>query len=169
MNEMHKPEWLQRQLGDLPRELNTPRDLWPGIAARMERKRTHAWIPAAVAASLVLSVVSALFSWYLLEQRRDEAAYQLQISQMLNQIESPYQATLANFRTQWPQTRERLDPQTATVIEENLRVIREANARLQKALENKPYDPVVQELIRRTLSAQIDVYKRAESAAIVAI
>ena len=113
--------------------------------------------------------VSALFSWYLLEQRRDEAAYQLQISQMLNQIESPYQATLANFRTQWPQTRERLDPQTATVIEENLRVIREANARLQKALENKPYDPVVQELIRRTLSAQIDVYKRAESAAIVAI
>lgn len=50
---------LRWQLRQLPREIEPPRDLWPGIAARLERRppRRHSWwVGLALAASLVLAL-----------------------------------------------------------------------------------------------------------------
>lgn len=50
---------LRWQLRQLPREIEPPRDLWPGIAARLERRpsrRNRWWVGLALAASLVLAV-----------------------------------------------------------------------------------------------------------------
>ncbi len=48
---------LQEAVGRLPKSIEPPRDLWPGIAARIDRRlwrRSLYWVPLAAAAALVL-------------------------------------------------------------------------------------------------------------------
>jgi hypothetical protein len=48
---------LQDAVGRLPKSIEPPRDLWPGIAARIDRRswrRSLYWVPLAAAAALVL-------------------------------------------------------------------------------------------------------------------
>ena len=49
---------LQRAVGRLPRSIEPPRDLWPGIEARLRRRRSWYWIPLAVAAVLALVLIA---------------------------------------------------------------------------------------------------------------
>ncbi len=51
---------LQDAVGRLPKSIEPPRDLWPGIAARIDRRswrRSLYWVPLAAAAALVLYLV----------------------------------------------------------------------------------------------------------------
>jgi hypothetical protein len=51
---------LQDAVGRLPKSIEPPRDLWPGIAARIDRwswRRRLYWVPLAAAAALVLYLV----------------------------------------------------------------------------------------------------------------
>lgn len=65
------PDPLLARASDLPKEVAPPRDLWPGIAARIAeppaRRRTRAfgW-PAALAAAVLVASVSALLTWSLM-------------------------------------------------------------------------------------------------------
>ena len=49
---------LLRAVGRLPRSIEPPRDLWPGIEPRLRRRRHWYWIPLAVAAMLALVVIA---------------------------------------------------------------------------------------------------------------
>ena len=49
---------LQRAVGRLPRSIEPPRDLWPGIEARLQRRRQWYWIALAAAAVVALVVIA---------------------------------------------------------------------------------------------------------------
>ncbi|HWE22304.1 MAG TPA: FecR domain-containing protein, partial [Myxococcales bacterium] len=49
---------LQRAVSGLPKSIEPPHDLWPGIEARIQRRRSWYWIPLAVAAMLVLLLIA---------------------------------------------------------------------------------------------------------------
>ena len=164
MSDNDKPAWLKQHLDALPRELNPDCDLWPGIAQRLDRPR-RAWIPVAIGASLAISVVSALFTWRMHEQRQVEAVALLAAQQYLQQIESPYLAARATYEQQWPALRAQLDQDTAALIERNLAIIRKANDELARALEKQPDNRGLQRLLRQTLNKETDVYQRALVAA----
>ena len=165
MSDTNRPSWLEKHLAALPRELNPERDLWPDIARRLDRPVRRAWIPLAVAASLVLSAASALFTWHLYEQRQADAAALLAAHETIRQIESPYLQARGTYEEQWPALRTRLDPEIAALIDRNLAIIRQANAELARALEKQPENRGLQRLLRQTLAQEVDVYQRALGAA----
>jgi hypothetical protein len=49
---------LQQAVGRLPRSIEPPRDLWPGIEARLQRRRQWYWIALAAAAVVALVVIA---------------------------------------------------------------------------------------------------------------
>lgn len=161
MTELDKPAWLKAQLERLPEELTPERDLWPGIAAQLDRPR-HGWVPLAVAASILVSAASALFSWHAYQIRRQETAIALQ---ELQRIESPYRTAQAAYVKEWPALRSHLDPATAADIERNLRIIHRANAELVEQLRRHPGNQALQRLLRQTLAQEVDLYQRATNAA----
>lgn len=169
MSELERPEWLQRHLNSLPRELAPAHDLWPDIARRLDRPPLARWVPAAVAASVIVSIAAALFSWQIFLKQREDAALLAAAQVLLQQIQGPYQPVRAEYEAQWPDLLARLDPETAAVVERNLEIIRRANADLVKALERQPDSPAMQGLLRQTLAQEFEIYRRVERAARVPI
>lgn len=165
MSETERPSWLEKYLSTLPREMDPRRDLWPDIARRLDAPGRRNWIPAAVAASLILSAISALFTWHLYEQRQADAAALIAAREYIRQIESPYLQARHTYEAQWPVLRGQLEPETAVLIERNLEIIRKANAELSRALERQPDSTGLQRLLRQTLAKEVDVYQRALGAA----
>ncbi|NQD36665.1 hypothetical protein HPT27_06480 [Permianibacter sp. IMCC34836] len=163
-----KPEWLQAELKQLPSELAPERDLWPEIAQQISKPARQRWLPAAVAASVLVSAMSAVFTWQLYQQRSDDAAL-ASSQQLLQQIESPYQLARTSYAEQWPTLKTNLDPETAATVERNLQIIRTAHEQLAKALNKQPDDPALQQLLRQTLAKEIEVYQLAENASRVSI
>jgi len=154
---------LKQRIDALPRELEPTRDLWPGIEARLARRTRRSWVPAAVAASVVLSAASAFFTWNLYQAQQEEArALRAQIAA----IESPYLPVRASYDREWGVLRTRLDPETAEVIERNVALIRQANQEILQALGENPRDPSLRRLLRQTLATEADVYRQAFSAAL---
>ena len=43
---------LERAVSRLPKSIEPPRDLWPGIQARLRKRRNWYWLPLAAAAVL---------------------------------------------------------------------------------------------------------------------
>jgi hypothetical protein len=165
MNDNDTPDWLKAHLDSLPREIAPQHDLWPGIARRLDRPATGRWLPAAVAASVIVSIAAALLSWQVFTRQRDDAALLAAAQSLLQQIQGPYQPVRAGYEAQWPELIARLDPETAAVVEHNLDLIRKANADLVKALEKRPDSPALQGLLRQTLAQELDIYRRVERAA----
>ena len=64
-----KQSELQKELGSLPREMKPPRDLWPGIEARLETAvregattyRTPYWRLPAMAAAVLAALATGIF------------------------------------------------------------------------------------------------------------
>ena len=164
MIDLERPAWLSEKLNALPRELAPEHDLWPEIARRIDRPK-RSWLPVAVAASLAISAVSALFTWQILELRRQEAAAHAVALEYLQQIESPYLPARTSYEQQWNAVRGQVDPETAAIIERNLAIIRQANEELAAALKKQPDNRGMQQLLRRSLAKEVDVYQRAVDAA----
>lgn len=153
---------LRRDISALPRELEPGRDLWPGIESRLEPRGRRAWVSAAVAASLVLSSLSVLFTWNLYQQQQAQTQM---LQAQLQALESPYLPVRASYDREWATLRTRLDPATATTIERNVAIIRQANAELMKALNENPRDESLRKLLMKTLATEADVYQQAFGAA----
>lgn len=163
-----KPEWLQNQLNTLSPEMTPARDLWPEIAKQLDKQPKQRWVPMAVAASVLVSAMSAVFTWQLYQQRESDAAV-ANAQLLLQQIESPYQQARVSYAEQWPNLRTSLDPETADTVERNLEIIQAAHQELAKALKKQPNDPALQQLLRQTLAKEIEVYQLAENASRVSI
>lgn len=163
-----QPEWLRQQLDTLSPELSPARDLWPDIAQQINRQPKQRWLPMAVAASVLVSALSGIFTWQMYQQRQSEQAI-ANAERLLQQIESPYSQARVSYAEQWPTMRANLDPETAAIVERNLQIIGEAHKELAKALKKQPNDPALQQLMRQTLAKEIEVYQVAENASRVSI
>ena len=100
----------------------------------------------------------------MFEQQRHDAAALLAAQQLLQQIQQPYLPVRAEYEAQWPALRAQLDPETARVVEHNLKIIHKANAELARALERQPDSPVLRQLLRQTMNQEVEVYRRAAAA-----
>ena len=172
MNQEHasqeQPEWLRKELDTLAPELQPSRDLWPEIAHQMNRQPKQRWLPMAVAASVLVSAMSGIFTWQMYQQRQSEQAV-ANAERLLQQLESPYSQARVSYAEQWPTMRANLDPETAAIVERNLEIIGNAHQELAKALKKQPDDPALQQLMRQTLAKEIEVYQVAENASRVSI
>ncbi len=154
---------LDARLGDLRLDVAPPRNLWPGIAARLPRRprraRPLAW---AAAAALVGASVAGALTWAVMHGRSGVALPQTAVrAAAFAEPRSPgyvaaRDALEVNFRRQLAV----LDPATRARIEASLEVIRHAHEDIRKALASDPSNPVLEQLWQSTWHDELDLYDR---------
>jgi hypothetical protein len=158
MSDRDTPDWLRPHLDGLARELPPRRDLWPGIVQGMQRTPRGRWMPLAVAASLTISLASAWFAWQVHVDRQQQA---LAVQALLAEIETPYRQARAEHVARWDALRTELDAETVAVIEQNVTIIQAATAELRRAIERSPQSAHTRDLLNRTLSQELALYRQA--------
>lgn len=162
------PEWLATALRELPEELSPTHDLWPDIAKSLDRKPAL-WTQTAIAASIIFSVASAGFTWYLWQQRNADRAAFAAAEKTINSIQTPYESARVSYQQQLPQLLQNLDPETAGKVQRNLELIHKASADIAGALHKDPNDPVMRELLLKTYEQELSLYQQLQKIAVQSI
>ena len=137
-------EKLQKSVDRLARDIAPDRDLWPGIAARIGRKRSGRPLWAyGLAASLFLAVGAGSL-WLGLVQRGPGSAPQLAATPS---PEAAYFAQRAAFAENTVESAPNLTPATRAVILKNLQVIEGSMQQIEQALEQDPNNPRLRALL----------------------
>ena len=163
MNESSQKS-LDAQLADLPRDVPPPRNLWPAIAGRLERRsRRPRPLVFAAAAGVVGACLASALTWSLLHGRAGSPATQ-QLAVRAPTFDEPRNASYVAARESLEASfRERLallDPATRAQIEASLATIRRAHEDIRKALANDPASTVLEQLWQSTWHDELDLYER---------
>jgi hypothetical protein len=161
MSDSEKPDWLRKHLASLPAEMSPSRDLWPGIEGRIRAPARRRWLPASIAAGVLLGVAALVLSSRVGEL--DHGSQPVAVLELPPPAggSDPWESARLRYSQDWPTVRDQLGPETATVIERNLEIIHRANVDLQIALERQPDNPALRRLLRQTLAKEIEVYQQA--------
>ena len=166
--------------------LRPSRDLWDGIAARIETPTIalptapaavvaprRAWLAPSrlVAAAALLMAVTAGVTWQV--ATREQAAPSIEVAS--NDIVLPaatvvatpvvrvtgaYEQEIAELRTILAETDLALDPATVAVVDENLRVIDAAIAAARAALDQDPASALLSQRLAGAYDMKLDLLRR---------
>lgn len=179
-----------RSLDDPPPE----RDLWPGIAARLEersrqevvdlgarrdrRRRRFAFtIPQLVAASVALALISGGAVWMATEGPDGgpgatagtpvppAAATGVPGDASARFATTRYDVAVRELEGVLEAHREALDPATIRVVERNLEIIDDAIAEARTALARDPASPYLNAHLAETMKRKIEILRRATTLA----
>ena len=163
----------------LPRSVAPPRDLWPGIAHRLDQERS--WfrisgglrpVALAAAATVVVGLVAVLWSGRPPARVRTVeipaasprtslvAATTVVSDPILAAAERDYEAAANALLEALQQRRARLRPETLASVEANLEVIDRALAEVRQALVKDPQNPELTRMLVSTHRKKVDVLSR---------
>jgi hypothetical protein len=166
MSDSERPDWLDRHLEALPRELEPARDLWPGIARRLPRRGNRHWQVSAMAASVLVAAGLALFAWQTLRvaqwEREATAA-------LLAELIEPYEHIRTAQETRWQAVRAALDPEFAALLQEDMDELRSARSALSNALVTAPADAGLHSLYRQVVTREAELIETGARLATPAI
>lgn len=163
-----------RTLADRPPE----RDLWPaiagaaGIGSRRRGERRIAFsLPQLLAASIALLLLGGGATWLGLSRGDGRPGEPVAVApaDSLPAMPAPrpvrfgrerYDSAVAELSRILAQHRERLDTTTVRVLEENLRVIDDAIAQAQRALEADPANPYLNGHLAQTMQRKLELLRR---------
>jgi hypothetical protein len=160
MNESSKKS-LDEQLANLPRDVAPPRNLWPGIAGRLQRspRRARPWVYAA-AAGLAGACVASALTWAVLHGRPAPGA--IAVAARASTFDEPrnprYVAARDSLELSFRERLALLDPATRARIESSLAVIRQAHEDIRRALASDPGSAVLEQLWQSTWHDELDLY-----------
>lgn len=148
----------------LPKRIEPPRDLWPGIEARIvaraAKRRWLRWsVPLAAAATLVIA-----FAIYRLLPP-STAPYR-PAEQGWVTAQADYEQAAAELSQTLAAERGRLRPETVTVIERNLRIINAAIAESRAALARDPGNAELRHLFAAAFRQKVELLRWAARVAI---
>ncbi|HEX5418811.1 MAG TPA: hypothetical protein VFY39_02315 [Gammaproteobacteria bacterium] len=136
---------LRAALDALPSEIEPPRDLWPGIAARIAPpKRGSAYRRWSIAAAMLIALAAAIGTALrgsaptMLRGRAPAEPFAASGPLTQTGAASPYFAARARFAEAAVRDSTGLTPETRTVLLQNLRIIETAMSNIQQALEKEP-------------------------------
>jgi hypothetical protein len=157
------------QANALPREVAPPRDLWAGIAERIEaerRGRRPAWwgpVGLAMAATLVVGVAAALL-------QRSEPSERIAPSVMTTPVsldptsigaaEQEYQQAASALMAALQGRRDTLSPETLASVERNLLVMDQALAEVRAALGRDPGNRELTRMLVSTHRKKVETLRR---------
>jgi hypothetical protein len=161
----------------LPRSVTPPRDLWPGIARRVERERSWrgaGWGPVALAAAatVVVGLVAVLWSGSVPSQVRTVeipasspgtrllAGAAVVSDPVLAAAVRDYEAATNALLEALQQRRARLQPEAFAAVQTNLEVIDRALAEVRQALASDPTNPELGRMLVSTYQKKVDVLSR---------
>ena len=147
---------LRWQLRQLPREIEPSRDLWPGIAAAIERRpaaRANRWIWSSMAMAASVMLVAGL-AW---KQRAaplpvpSPDASALVVATESRAITDEYQAALRQYK----------DAPVPDAIAPTLGELDRSVAQIHRAIARDPDSVFLLEQLRRTYSTRLALTQRA--------
>ena len=148
---------IRRTTATLEEHVPPPR-VWAKIASSVEedgrRFRFAAWMPAAVAASLVLLIAGAWLSW----TPRESAGPEPQAAapaEPIGPAEQPYEQAIAGLQQLADSQDAALDPDTRAVLKENLAVIDRAIIESRAALASDPASALAEESLLEALDTKV--------------
>jgi anti-sigma factor RsiW len=161
----------------LPGSVTPPRDLWPGIARRVERERSWSWagwspVALAAAATVVVGLVAVLWSGSGLSRVRTVeipapspemrlvAGTAVVSDPVLAAAERDYEAATNALLEALQQRRARLQPEAFAAVQANLEVIDRALAEVRQALARDPTNPELGRMLVSTHQKKVDVLSR---------
>ncbi len=166
---------LRRHVRALPTQVAPTRDLWPGIALRIEAERVVPltrrrpswsqrlrWLAAAAALVVVSSAVTA----YLVSQRPTPMTASQEVDSgavraALRPAQASFRSARATLLDALEQRRASLDPQTLRVVDENLAIIDDSIARISSAIGRDPDNRELARLLSGAYRREIDLLQRA--------
>jgi hypothetical protein len=173
---------LARELADatraLPESIEPDRDLWPGIAKRIDRGRVvrgpfehrpernrHRWLMVAAAAAVLIASVTLAYLVgvehsrpQVAEDRPDRSTYTLAA---YGDLATDLELARDQLRSSLDQRRGELSHETWSVVMENMSVIDEAIERIETALADNPNDGRLNRQLAVAYRRQIDLLQRA--------
>ena len=179
------PPELRRHLDALPREIEPEHDLWPVIAGRLEprrpsrfrrlRRTTAGVVPRALAALFFMGL-GALVTWLAMsgEPTLDDgqvattapppiatpAAYDVGATTGVEAIEADFLRAREALWRDVLANRDRLQPATVEVVEQNLEIIDRAIRDLRRALEADPGNPALERRLIDSHRRGLDLLRR---------
>ena len=155
------------QASDLPREVAPPRDLWAGIAERIEaeRRARPAWwgpVGLAVAATLVVGIATALL------HRSDPASVAPAPmttpvsldSTSIGAAEQEYEQAATALLAALQGRRDTLSPETLASVDQNLLVMDQALSQVRAALGRDPGNPELTRMLVSTHRKKVETLRR---------
>ena len=164
---------LDRALAALPRDVEPAVDLWPGIAdalpprAEAPRRGLPAWAWQA-AAAVVLVVGSSMLTATLVRRetlRSVEAQAQSEVAEALvpaaflpaRHLGADYDAARRQLAASLEERLAAMPPNARQKLEYNLAEMRRAADEINAALERRPGDPLLEELLLNTYQDELGV------------
>ena len=155
------------QASALPREMAPPRDLWAGIAERIEAERRvrPAWwgsVGLAVAAALVVAVGAAL----LLRTEPASLVPALMTTPAslgptsIGAAEQEYEQAATALMAALQARRDTLSPETLAGVEKNLLVMDQALSEVRAALGRDPGNPELTRMLVSTHRKKVETLRR---------
>jgi len=170
LEELREVTRRARQLDDRP----SARDLWSGIADRLEprraasiwRRRLTFTLPQAVAAGLALAILSGGAVWLSRVDRTARpgagpGAGAAPPVVRVNLADESYDHAISDLEAVLADGRARLDPRTYAVIERNLRTIDRAIADARRALEADPGNVYLNNHLATARQRKLSLLRRA--------
>lgn len=170
---------LLAQAAAVPKEMSPPRDLWPGIARRIEGKSvlpfpralawSALWSPGALAAAatVILAVAAALRTGGLAPSSGPEAGPTTAVvrpaayaTAPVLDAEAEYVRATSALLTALNERRDALSPETLAAVEANLRVIDDALGQIRAALRKDPGNTQLTRMLTSTHQRKVDVLRR---------
>ncbi len=153
---------LDEQLENLPRDVPPPRNLWPGIAGRLERRpRVTRPLVFAAAAGVIGACLASALMWAVLRGRPVSPAPQSAARTAIfdEPRNASYVAARASLEANFSERLALLDPATRAQVEASLAVIRRAHEDIRKALASDPASPLLEQLWQSTWHDELDLYE----------
>jgi predicted anti-sigma-YlaC factor YlaD len=163
----------------LPRSVTPPRDLWPGIARRVERERSWSWAsggwsPWALAAAATVVVGLAAVLWggrapsavrtveipAATPEARLAALPTVVSDPVLAAAEREYEEAANALLEALQKRRAEIQPETLVAVRANLEVIDRALAEVREALVQNPSSPELNRMLVATHRKKVDVLRR---------
>jgi Putative zinc-finger len=163
---------LLAQAEALPEEVSPPRDLWPGIAARLGEKpsllrfpvglrRSGAWASLAAAAVVLFAVASLLrrHSGEMTGPLPTGTPIAVSKPETLDPAEQEYVRATSELMAALSQKREGLAPETQKAVDDNLKVIDGALRDLRVALQKDPGNQKLNRMLVATHQKKVDMLR----------
>jgi hypothetical protein len=170
---------LRRRVDELARSVEPSRDLWPGIAHRIDRQkvvqgrfgsRVRRYALTAAAAAVVAAAVLAAYTVgrqhsekpVLVIREATPAVVAASFEDTsLGVVEAEFQHARSELMTILEQRRHELSPETLWVVDSNLRLIDDAIEEITRALGQDPDNPQLSHRLAAIYRQQIELLRTA--------
>ena len=163
---------IARQVKQLATEIEPSSDLWPNIADKIRdlpqqefnQPKQKAWMPMAMAASLLLAVASLGFAGYTNYSLQQNSLIVVEGKEStVDLIEEPFMIARVSYMTALATDEMQMSEEVRAVLKKNLKIIDDASLEIRAALIKNPNDPFLTDALLLTRQKELQLLNQVSN------